>query len=108
MRMIVQPIRQLQLTMVVNIHVICTCVPIVRLLAILYTDVCVSIIIGAVGCHLDRHENIGRGHIGIEGFRRVMCDPRFNNVPMLLETPADSHMDIYRHEIELLHSMCKM
>eukprot|EP00058_Branchiostoma_floridae_P009954 XP_002595442.1 hypothetical protein BRAFLDRAFT_69274 [Branchiostoma floridae] len=42
---------------------------------------------GEVGCHLDRHENIGRGKIGIEGFRRVMNDPRLNNIPMILETP---------------------
>lgn len=31
---------------------------------------------GVAGCHLDRHENIGRGKIGIEGFRRVMNEPR--------------------------------
>ncbi|XP_060076687.1 probable endonuclease 4 [Ylistrum balloti] len=61
---------------------------------------------GTVGCHLDRHENIGRGHIGIEGFRRVMCDPRFNNMPMILETPPASD-DIYTKEIKLLHSICK-
>ncbi|OWF55917.1 uncharacterized protein LOC110453847 [Mizuhopecten yessoensis] len=62
---------------------------------------------GALGCHLDRHENIGRGHIGIEGFRRVMCDPRFNNMPMILETPPGSSDDIYTKEIKLLHSVCK-
>ncbi|XP_069124858.1 probable endonuclease 4 [Argopecten irradians] len=61
---------------------------------------------GALGCHLDRHENIGRGHIGIEGFRRVMCDRRFNHIPMILETPFASD-DIYTKEIKLLHSICK-
>ncbi|XP_033743248.1 probable endonuclease 4 [Pecten maximus] len=61
---------------------------------------------GVLGCHLDRHENIGRGHIGIEGFRRVMCDRRFNNMPMVLETPAATE-DIYMKEIKMLHSICK-
>ncbi|KAG8556573.1 hypothetical protein GDO81_018119 [Engystomops pustulosus] len=47
---------------------------------------------GEVGCRLDRHENIGRGYIGVEGFRKVMNEPRFNEIPMILETPA-SHCD---------------
>uniref|UniRef100_A0A8C5Q8D5 Xylose isomerase-like TIM barrel domain-containing protein n=1 Tax=Leptobrachium leishanense TaxID=445787 RepID=A0A8C5Q8D5_9ANUR len=42
---------------------------------------------GEVGCHLDRHENIGQGYIGLEGFRQVMNEPRFDGIPMILETP---------------------
>ncbi|XP_064602224.1 apurinic-apyrimidinic endonuclease-like [Liolophura sinensis] len=57
---------------------------------------------GDVGCHKDRHENIGKGKIGLEGFRRVMKDKRLNNIPMILETPLtidDSE------EIQLLYSL---
>jgi deoxyribonuclease-4 len=36
----------------------------------------------------DRHENIGDGHIGIEGFRTVMSHPAFGAVPFLLEVPG--------------------
>ena len=42
-----------------------------------------------LGSHLDRHENIGRGEIGIEGFRRVVNDRRWSEVPGYLETPLD-------------------
>ena len=37
--------------------------------------------------HVDRHEHIGRGQIGIEPFRFLMNDRRFKKVPMYLETP---------------------
>jgi deoxyribonuclease IV len=42
-----------------------------------------------VGSHLDRHENIGRGEIGVEGFRRIVTDARWAKVPGYLETPLD-------------------
>ncbi|XP_077308475.1 putative endonuclease 4 isoform X6 [Lithobates pipiens] len=57
---------------------------------------------GKVGCRLDRHENIGQGHIGVKGFRQVMNEPRFNEIPMILETPYTADFD----EIELLYSLC--
>ncbi|XP_029446083.1 uncharacterized protein LOC115084861 isoform X2 [Rhinatrema bivittatum] len=62
---------------------------------------------GALGCHLDRHENIGRGHIGMEGFRHIMNEPRFNDLPMILETPCSPNSGSRREEIELLYSFCK-
>jgi deoxyribonuclease-4 len=42
---------------------------------------------GACGSHLDRHEGIGDGHIGLAGFRLLLNDPRFAELPMILETP---------------------
>lgn len=39
------------------------------------------------GSRVDRHEHIGRGCIGLEPFRRLLNDPRFHDLPMLLETP---------------------
>jgi len=47
---------------------------------------------GALGSRLDRHEQIGEGQIGDRGFGRLVCDPRFEDVPLLLETP-----DLARH-----------
>jgi len=41
------------------------------------------------GSHLDRHENIGRGEIGREGFRHIVNDRRWASVPGYLETPLD-------------------
>lgn len=40
-----------------------------------------------LGSRLDRHDHIGRGCIGVEPFRRLLRDPRFAGLPMLLETP---------------------
>ncbi len=39
------------------------------------------------GSRVDRHEHIGRGHLGIEPFRFLLNDRRFRKVPMYLETP---------------------
>ena len=36
----------------------------------------------------DRHENIGDGHIGLDGFRTIMSHPAFADVPFLLEVPG--------------------
>lgn len=39
------------------------------------------------GSRVDRHAHIGRGHIGLEAIGRVVRDPRFAGLPMILETP---------------------
>jgi deoxyribonuclease-4 len=40
-----------------------------------------------LGSRVDRHEHIGDGALGLEPFRRLLHDPRLEDVPMLLETP---------------------
>jgi len=44
---------------------------------------------GALGCHHDRHDHIGKGSIGLEGMKRVINHPKLKNIPMILETPKD-------------------
>ena len=39
------------------------------------------------GSRVDRHEHIGKGCLGLDPFRRIVTDPRFQSVPMVLETP---------------------
>jgi deoxyribonuclease IV len=39
------------------------------------------------GSRVDRHEHIGKGCLGLEPFRMLLNDPRFDALPMLLETP---------------------
>lgn len=56
---------------------------------------------GEVGCHLDRHEDIGRGKIGMDAFKYIMNDSRLDNVPLVVETPADD----YAKEISKLYSL---
>ncbi|MEK7866323.1 MAG: deoxyribonuclease IV [Planctomycetota bacterium] len=47
-----------------------------------------------LGSRVDRHEHIGKGHIGREAFRHIARDPRFRGLPMLLETPKEGGMDV--------------
>ena len=42
---------------------------------------------GELGCHHDRHEHIGGGHIGLEGIKRIINHPKLKSIPMILETP---------------------
>ena len=50
---------------------------------------------------VDRHDSIGQGLLGMEFFQRFMRDPRFDNMPLILETPDES---LWAEEIKLLHS----
>ena len=49
-----------------------------------------------LGSRVDRHEHVGKGKIGLEGFRLIMNDERFVNIPKILETPKsdDMHEDV--------------
>ncbi len=40
-----------------------------------------------LGSHHDRHENIGKGNIGLEGMKRIINHPKLRNLPFILETP---------------------
>jgi deoxyribonuclease-4 len=41
-----------------------------------------------LGSGRDRHENVGEGHIGLDGFRRILAHRAFKDVPFLLEVPG--------------------
>ena len=55
----------------------------------------------ALGSRVDRHESIGLGLLGIDFFKRFMKDPRFDNIPLILETPDEAR---WTEEIQLLKS----
>jgi deoxyribonuclease IV len=50
---------------------------------------------------VDRHDSLGKGTIGIEVFKLLMRDPRFDNMPLILETPEET---IWKEEIAMLYS----
>ena len=54
------------------------------------------------GSHVDRHETLGNGFLGKEFFSRFMHDSRFDNMPIILETPEPS---LWAQEIEWLRSL---
>ena len=54
-----------------------------------------------LGSHVDRHDSIGKGLLGIDFFKRFMKDERFDNMPVILETPDET---LWAEEIKLLRS----
>ncbi len=43
-----------------------------------------------LGSRVDRHEHLGQGYLGLEPFRWIVNDPRFEKLPMILETPKET------------------
>lgn len=54
------------------------------------------------GSRVDRHDSVGAGFIGESMFSMLMNDPRFDNIPLILETPDES---IWAQEISMLYGM---
>ena len=54
-----------------------------------------------LGSRVDRHDSLGKGTLGIEVFKWLMHDPRFDDMPLILETPDET---IWGEEIKLLYS----
>lgn len=53
---------------------------------------------------VDRHHSLGKGELGLDVFRYIMADPRFDDIPLILETIDDS---LWAEEIQLLYSMAE-
>jgi len=60
-----------------------------------------------VGSHVDRHEHIGKGRIGKPGFRLLMNDERFRNIPKILETPKGPDMKEDVRNMRVLRSLVR-
>jgi deoxyribonuclease IV len=56
------------------------------------------------GTRVDRHENIGTGFLGDETFAHFVNDERFDDMPLILETPDDT---LWEAEIKKLYSLIK-
>jgi deoxyribonuclease-4 len=59
----------------------------------------------AAGSRRDRHAHIGEGHVGLDGFRRLLNDPRFAGVPMVLETPKGAGDEHDRRNLATLRGL---
>ncbi len=58
-----------------------------------------------VGSRVDRHEHIGKGAIGLEGFRNLLQDERFKGHPMTLETPKEKDLNEDMENLTVLRSL---
>ena len=57
-----------------------------------------------LGSRVDRHENIGKGRLGLEAFRLLLNEEQFRKIPMILETPGGE--EGYRHDLAILRKLC--
>ena len=55
-----------------------------------------------LGSHVDRHDSLGKGKIGLDAFGFIMNDSRMDDIPLVLETIDET---IWAQEIELLYGM---
>ncbi|UCF00913.1 MAG: deoxyribonuclease IV [Deltaproteobacteria bacterium] len=58
-----------------------------------------------LGSRVDRHEHIGKGEIGLTGFRLLLNDPRFQQHPMVLETPKGKELEEDKANLRVLRSL---
>ena len=56
--------------------------------------------------HIDRHEHIGKGQIGLDGFRNIVTHPLLRGLPFILETPTDE-LGGYEADLPVLRSLRK-
>ena len=59
------------------------------------------------GARRDRHENIGKGYIGLDNLIKVIYNKRLDDVPKILETPYVNDLAPYKEEISLIRSFEK-
>jgi deoxyribonuclease IV len=60
-----------------------------------------------LGSRVDRHQHIGKGEIGLAGFRLLLNDPRFRHHPMVLETPKGKELKEDKANLRVLRSLCR-
>ena len=60
---------------------------------------------GDLGSKRDRHEHIGKGKVGLEGFRSILTDARFRDVPMVIETEKAEDLAEDRVNLSVLRSV---
>jgi deoxyribonuclease-4 len=58
------------------------------------------------GSKVDRHEEIGKGKLGLEAFRLLFNDPRFFDIPKILETPQDD-LEHYAHNMKVIEGLIR-
>lgn len=59
----------------------------------------------ALGSRVDRHEHIGKGKVGRAGFRNIMNDPRWRDLPGLLETPKGPELKEDKVNLRVLRNL---
>jgi len=58
-----------------------------------------------LGSHKDRHEHIGKGHLGVAGFQHILTDPRLEGIAGILETPKSEDLHEDRENLAQLRAI---
>ncbi len=58
-----------------------------------------------LGSRVDRHEHIGKGHIGLEGFRCLIKDKRLHDIPKIIETPKGKGLEEDKRNMDILKGL---
>lgn len=61
----------------------------------------------SLGSHVDRHQNIGKGKIGLEAFSLIINDKKFVSIPKILETPTEKDLSDFKTDLETVQSLIK-
>lgn len=62
---------------------------------------------GDLGSRIDRHQHIGKGYLGLEPFRFILNDKRFQNIPMIIETPKNHGYEKDIENLTILRALIK-
>lgn len=62
---------------------------------------------GELGSHLDRHEHIGEGKIGADGFKAILHHPKLQEMAFILETPKTGNLKTDLKDIQTLRKLAK-
>lgn len=62
---------------------------------------------GELGSHIDRHEVIGEGHIGMEAFRYIVNHPKLAHLTGIVETPDIKVLGSEKHSVDILKNLRK-
>ncbi len=60
-----------------------------------------------LGSRIDRHQHIGKGELGLDAFRFLLNDPRFVNLPKILETPKGKDLTEDKMNLAVLESLAE-
>jgi deoxyribonuclease-4 len=60
-----------------------------------------------LGSRVDRHEHIGKGYIGKEGFANIMNDKKLAKIPKILETPKGKEQQEDTENLKVLRNLIK-
>jgi deoxyribonuclease-4 len=58
-----------------------------------------------LNCHVDRHEHIGKGCLGLNGFKFLVNDRRFDQIPKILETPKGDNEEMDTINLKILRDL---